>query len=193
MACTLDLLGDKWTLLVVRDLFTGQERFEQFLASREGMASNILADRLARLQEGGIVEQRVNPEHRGRPTYHLTDRGLAPALQSLASRAPFAVEIIGVPQLRLNETTEAAIYYVVAESLTNAAKHSGASEARVEMSTTNDTVIVEIRDNGCGGASLTGGTGIRGLADRVEALDGTFELESPPETGTVIRAEFPLS
>lgn len=123
----------------------------------------------------------------------LTDRGLAPALQSLASRAPFAVEIIGVPQLRLNETTEAAIYYVVAESLTNAAKHSGASEARVEMSTTNDTVIVEIRDNGCGGASLTGGTGIRGLADRVEALDGTFELESPPETGTVIRAEFPLS
>jgi len=77
VACTLDLLGDKWTLLVVRDLFTGQERFEQFLASREGMASNILADRLARLQEGGIVEQRVNPEHRGRPTYHLTDRGLA--------------------------------------------------------------------------------------------------------------------
>jgi DNA-binding HxlR family transcriptional regulator len=77
VACTLDLLGDKWTLLVVRDLFTGKERFEQFLASPEGMASNILADRLARLQEGGIVEQRVNPEHRGRPTYHLTHRGSA--------------------------------------------------------------------------------------------------------------------
>ncbi len=77
VACTLDLLGDKWTLLVVRDLFTGKERFEQFLASREGMASNILADRLARLQVGGIVEQRVNPEHRGRFTYHLTDRGAA--------------------------------------------------------------------------------------------------------------------
>ncbi len=87
VACTLDLLGDKWTLLVVRDLFTGKERFEQFLSSREGMASNILADRLARLQQGGIVEQRPNPEHRGRPTYHLTERGtgLRGVLDAVAS------------------------------------------------------------------------------------------------------------
>ena len=87
VACTLDLLGDKWTLLVVRDLFTGKERFEQFLASPEGMASNILADRLARLQEGGIVEQRANPEHRGRATYHLTERGagLRGVLDAVAS------------------------------------------------------------------------------------------------------------
>ena len=88
VACTLDLLGDKWTLLVVRDLFTGKERFEQFLASPEGMASNILADRLARLQDGGIVErQRANPEHRGRATYHLTERGaeLQGVLDAVAS------------------------------------------------------------------------------------------------------------
>ena len=87
MSCTLELLGDKWTLLVVRDLFTGKERFEQFLASPEGMASNILADRLARLQDGGIIEQRANPEHRGRATYHLTERGagLRGVLDAVAS------------------------------------------------------------------------------------------------------------
>ena len=109
----------------------------------------------------------------------LTDRGLAPALQSLANRAPFPVEITGVPALRLPEAVEAAVYYVVAESLTNAAKHADASEARVELSRTNETVVVEIRDNGSGGASLSGGSGIRGLADRIEALGGQFRSRAP--------------
>jgi signal transduction histidine kinase len=122
----------------------------------------------------------------------LTDRGLAPALQSLANRAPFPVEIAGVSALRLPEATEAAVYYVVAESLTNAAKYADASEARIELSTTNETVVVEIRDNGRGGASLSGGSGIRGLADRIEALGGHLELASPAGAGTVIRAELPL-
>ena len=122
----------------------------------------------------------------------LTDRGLAPALQSLANRAPFTVEIIGVPALRLPQALEAAVYYVVAESLTNAAKHAGASEARVEMSTTSTAVVVEIRDNGSGGASFAGGSGMRGLADRIEALAGHFELHSPADVGTVVRATLPL-
>jgi len=76
VSCTLDLLGDKWTLLVVRDLLRGKQRFDEFLTSPEGMASNILADRLSRLTEAGMLEQRPNPEHRGRATYHLTKRGL---------------------------------------------------------------------------------------------------------------------
>jgi signal transduction histidine kinase len=122
----------------------------------------------------------------------LTDRGLAPALQSIANRAPFPVEITGVPVLRLPEAVEAAVYYVVAESLTNAAKYADASEARVELSRTNETVVVEIRDNGSGGASLSGGSGIRGLVDRIEALGGQVELESPAGAGTVIRAKLPL-
>ena len=122
----------------------------------------------------------------------LTDRGLAPALQSLANRAPFPVEIAGVPSLRLTEAVEAAVYYVVAESLTNAAKHAGASEASVEMSATDETVVVEIRDNGSGGANLIDGSGIQGLADRIEALGGQLELHSPAKAGTVIRAELPL-
>jgi signal transduction histidine kinase len=122
----------------------------------------------------------------------LTDRGLAPALQSLANRSPFPVELTGVPALRLPEAVEAAIYYVVAESLTNAAKHAGASEGFVELSTTPQTVTVEICDNGSGGASVTGGTGLRGLVDRIEALGGELWVQSSPHGGTVIRAELPL-
>jgi signal transduction histidine kinase len=122
----------------------------------------------------------------------LTDRGLAPALQSLASRSPFPVEVTGVPALRLPEPIEAAIYYVVAESLTNAAKHSGATKGRVDLSATPETIVVEIRDDGGGGANLTGGTGLRGLADRTEALGGRIEVNSPPGGGTVVRATLPL-
>ena len=122
----------------------------------------------------------------------LTDRGLAPALQSLANRSPFPVAIAGVPALRLPEPVEAALYYVVAESLTNAAKHSGATKGSVTLSTTPETVVVEIRDNGSGGANLTSGTGLRGLADRVEALGGELQLQSPVDGGTVIQAELPL-
>jgi DNA-binding HxlR family transcriptional regulator len=75
VSCTLDLLGDKWTLLVVRDLFLGKERFEEFLASPEGIATNVLSERLKRLRDGRLVEQRSNAAHRGRRTYHLTERG----------------------------------------------------------------------------------------------------------------------
>jgi signal transduction histidine kinase len=122
----------------------------------------------------------------------LTDRGLAPALQSLANRSPFPVELTGAPAHRLPEAIEAALYYFVAESLTNAAKHAGASEGVIELSTTPHAVAVEIRDNGSGGANLTSGTGLRGLADRIEALGGELRLESDPGAGTLVRAELPL-
>jgi signal transduction histidine kinase len=122
----------------------------------------------------------------------LTDRGLQPALQSLANRAPFPVEIAGVPALRLPEAVEAAVYYVVAESLTNAAKHADASEARVVVSRANETVVVEIRDNGRGGASMDRGSGLRGLADRIDAFGGRLDLTSPSAGGTVVRATLPL-
>jgi signal transduction histidine kinase len=122
----------------------------------------------------------------------LTDRGLAPALQSLANRSPFPVKVAGVPALRLPQPVEEALYYVVAESLTNAAKHSGATEGSVELSTTPETVVVEIRDSGRGGANLTNGSGLRGLVDRIEALGGELRVSSPSGDGTVIRAELPL-
>jgi len=122
----------------------------------------------------------------------LTERGLAPALQSIANRAPFKVAISGVPNERLPAVIEAAIYYLVAETLTNTAKHAGASQAEVQLSATGDTVTVEIRDDGSGGAQLSPGSGIRGLADRIEALGGRFDLRSPVGAGTVVRAELPL-
>ena len=122
----------------------------------------------------------------------LSDRGLEPALQSLANRAPFHVRLSGVPPGRLAEPIEAAVYYVVAESLTNAAKHGGATEAHVALATTNNEIVVEISDNGSGGADLTRGTGLRGLADRVEALGGRFKVQSSELAGTVIRASLPL-
>ena len=122
----------------------------------------------------------------------LTDRGLVPALQSLANRAPFLVEIAARAPTRLPETVEAAVYFVVAESLTNAAKHSGASEAFIELTTTADAVIVEIRDNGSGGANLGNGSGLRGLADRVEALGGQLSVRSDAVDGTLIHAELPI-
>ena len=123
----------------------------------------------------------------------LSDRGLEPALRSLANRAPFPVDVVGAPPPRLDEGLEAAVYYLVAESLTNAVKHADASEARVEIETTDDEVTVAIRDNGTGGASREGGSGLRGLADRIEALGGRLELESPSGGGTVVRATLPLA
>jgi DNA-binding HxlR family transcriptional regulator len=71
----LDILGDRWTLLLVRDMFLGKERYDQFLRAPEGIATNVLSERLARLVESGIVETRRDPLHRGRATYHLTERG----------------------------------------------------------------------------------------------------------------------
>jgi signal transduction histidine kinase len=122
----------------------------------------------------------------------LTDRGLGPALGSLADRAPFPVEIAGAPSQRFDPALEAAVYYVVAESLTNVAKYADASSAQVEVSSTDDVISVAVRDDGRGGASIGAGSGLRGLADRVEALGGRLDVRSPVGAGTVVRARLPL-
>jgi signal transduction histidine kinase len=121
----------------------------------------------------------------------LTERGLGAALQSLASRAPVPVELAGLPDGRLPSGVEAAAYYLVAEALTNVAKYAQASVASVRVQRVNGLVLVEVTDDGIGGADTSKGSGIRGLADRVEALDGRLEVESPPGAGTRIRAEIP--
>ena len=112
----------------------------------------------------------------------LADRGLAPALETLASRTPLPVEVEGVPEERLAEPLEAAVYFVVAESLTNAVKHARASELRVRMAAANGELRVEIADDGRGGADpgAGDGTGLRGLADRVEALGGRLASNHRP-------------
>jgi signal transduction histidine kinase len=122
----------------------------------------------------------------------LTDRGLPAALEALAARAPVPVEITGGLDERLPGPVEAAAYYVVAEALTNVAKYSGASAVEVRAERQNGRVIVEVADDGIGGADPARGSGLRGLADRVEALDGALEVESPAGAGTTVRAVIPL-
>jgi PAS domain S-box-containing protein len=121
----------------------------------------------------------------------LTDRGLRAAVEMLAGRAPIPVEIAGLPDERLPAPVEAAAYYLIAEALTNVAKYAQASIVRVRVAATGTSVLVEVSDDGVGGADPASGSGLRGLADRVEALGGSFEVESPAGSGTRLRAEIP--
>jgi signal transduction histidine kinase len=123
----------------------------------------------------------------------LTDRGLGAALEALAQRAPLPVDLDEMPDDRLPSAVEAAAYFVVAESLTNVAKYSGAQHASVRVGRLDGFAVVEVSDDGVGGADPAAGTGLRGLADRLAALDGRLEVHSPPGGGTVIRANIPCA
>jgi signal transduction histidine kinase len=121
----------------------------------------------------------------------LTERGLEPAVRALADRAPQPVELDVSIHGRLPDPVEAAAYYVVAEALTNVAKYAQASGVSVGLARENGKACIEVRDDGVGGAAAGGGSGLRGLADRVEALGGRFVVESPAGAGTTLRAEIP--
>jgi PAS domain S-box-containing protein len=121
----------------------------------------------------------------------LSHRGLALAIEALAERAPFPVEVATIPEERLPEQVEAAAFYVISEALTNVAKYAQASLARVSVSCDDGHAVIEVADDGVGGADEARGTGLRGLGDRVEALDGTLVVESPPGRGTRVRAVIP--
>jgi len=121
----------------------------------------------------------------------LTERGLEPALRALADRAPVPVELEFAPTSRLPGPVEAAAYYVVSEALTNVAKYAGASHVRVRVDQNGTSALIEVADDGAGGADPSGGSGLRGLADRVEALGGHLTVESPLGAGTTLRAELP--
>ena len=123
----------------------------------------------------------------------LTDRGLAVALEALASRAPIPVEVACEPPDGLPDAATTAIYFVVSEALTNVAKYARAEQATVAVRRVADTVVVEVSDDGVGGANLAGGSGLRGLSDRVSTLDGRLEVLSPVGEGTQVRAEIPLA
>jgi signal transduction histidine kinase len=123
----------------------------------------------------------------------LTDRGLEPALEALAERAPLPVSLDQMPAERLPAPVEAAAYFVVAEALTNVVKYAGASTAAVRIRRNGSYAVVEVHDDGVGGADPTIGTGLRGLADRLAALDGRLEVHSPPGEGTTVRAEVPCA
>ena len=121
----------------------------------------------------------------------LTEEGLAAALAALARRAPVPVELI-VCQERLPATVEATAYFVAAEALANVAKHARASRATIGVTRRDGAVAVEVADDGMGGADA-GGAGLRGMRDRVEALDGSLRVESPSGGGTRVTAAIPCA
>jgi signal transduction histidine kinase len=123
----------------------------------------------------------------------LSRGGLEPALKALGRRSPVPVEFDVRGRERLPEPVEVAAYYVVAEALTNAAKHAHASFVRVEAEVTNGDLSVSVRDDGVGGADPARGSGLVGLTDRVEALGGKLTLHSPPAGGTTLEVDLPLS
>jgi signal transduction histidine kinase len=123
----------------------------------------------------------------------LTDRGLVAALEALASRSPLPVSVEAEATERAPPSAEAAAYFVASEALTNVVRHAQAEHAVVRVDRPDGRLCVEIRDNGRGGADPTGGSGLRGLSDRVAALDGSLEVESRPGRGTVVRAVIPVA
>ena len=122
----------------------------------------------------------------------LRQQGLGPALKVLAARTPVTVRVAALPGERLPEPVETAAYYLVAEALTNVARHAHASVATVSVTRTGERARIEVRDDGTGGADTRHGSGLRGLADRLEALGGCLELDSPPGAGTTLIGELPL-
>jgi signal transduction histidine kinase len=121
----------------------------------------------------------------------LTEDGLGAALEVLVRRSPVPVEVTVDFDERLPEATEAAAYYAVAEALTNVAKYADAGRVDVRIARSASGITVDVDDDGVGGATLTGGSGLQGLADRVEALGGSFEIHSPRGGGTRLHASLP--
>ena len=164
---------------------------EAKLPAEPDQATEILV--AARLELSEALEE-LRELARGLHPNVLTDRGLGPALEALMVRSPIPVDI-DIPDERFPPAIEAAAYYVAAEALANVAKYAGANEARVSIAEDVDAgaLVIEVADDGIGGADPARGSGLEGLEDRVEALDGTFEVESPAGAGTRVRATIPMA
>jgi signal transduction histidine kinase len=121
----------------------------------------------------------------------LTDRGLAPAIDALADRTPVEVDAMVDVTDRLSKPVEAAAYFVVAEALTNVVKYAQASNVAIAVRQVNGEVLVDVSDDGVGGVDVGAGSGLRGLQDRLAAVDGEMDIDSPPGAGTRLRARIP--
>jgi signal transduction histidine kinase len=122
----------------------------------------------------------------------LSEGGLGPALRLLARRSPIPVEVDQTIESRLPPPVEVAAYYVVAEALTNSTKHARASVVHVSVQPRDSRLHLSVRDDGCGGADPARGTGLTGLADRIQALGGTFTIRSPIDEGTTVQVDLPI-
>ena len=139
--------------------------------------------------EGAIRELRELA--RGLHPVALTEGGLRPALEALVGRSSIPARLVAAPDERFAAPVEATAYFTIAEGLTNAARYAAAKRVEIEAVRVNGRLRVEVRDDGHGGADPSAGSGLRGLADRAAALDGSFEVTSPAAGGTVLRLEIP--
>jgi signal transduction histidine kinase len=192
--------GDQARRRIERDLHDGtQQRLVSLVLDLRAAEAAVpperpeLRARLARVADGltGALEE-LRELSRGIHPAILSEGGLAPALKALARRSAVPVELEVDVQERLPEPVEVAAYYVVSEALANAAKHAHASVAQVEAEARDGLLRLSVRDDGVGGATPGGGSGLVGLADRVEALGGTVEVHSPAGEGTRLQIDLPI-
>jgi signal transduction histidine kinase len=184
---------------IERDIHDGaQQRLVALglrLRSAQRTAGAASDPQLRKLLEGTIGELQVAVDElrelaRGVHPAILTEEGLCAALEALATRSPFPIAL-DVEDERMPEHVEATAYFVACEALANVGKHSNASKATVEAHRRNGVLTIEVDDDGVGGASAQNGSGLRGLADRVEALGGRLVIDSPDGGGTRVVAEIP--
>lgn len=193
--------GDEARRRIERDLHDGAQQQLVSLGMRLRLAANSarsagqeqlaeeLEDAIATLNQG--LKELRELAHGIHPSL-LSQGGLALAVPELAGRCPVPVEVDVQADGRLPELIESTAYFAIAESLANIAKHSQATRAWIRARVEGDRVVIEVRDNGVGGASLDAGSGVLGIADRIEAVGGELELVSPRGSGTTVTVRMPL-
>jgi signal transduction histidine kinase len=190
--------GDTARRRLERDLHDGAQQRLVSLAIRLRILSRRVGAEEAAAVEACIAElltalEELRDLARGLHPAVLTEHGLTAALEALAARSALPVSVHASLPERLPEAQEVALYYVALEAITNVAKYAGAQTAEIRVRHTGGWAEIEISDDGVGGADAAAGSGLRGLADRVEALDGRLQVHSPPGSGTTLRATIPLS
>ncbi|MFH9981235.1 sensor histidine kinase [Streptomyces sp. NPDC017179] len=186
---------------IERDLHDGAQARLVNLAMGLGLAKEKLLEGQSDEHVAAMVEeahgevklalQELRDLARGIHPAVLTDRGLDAALSAVASRCTVPVQVTVELEARPAAAIEGIAYFTVSELLQNVSKHSGARSASVDVWRTDDRLLIQVGDDGSGGARLDGGTGMRGLAERLDAVDGLFVVESPPGGPTTVTAELP--
>jgi signal transduction histidine kinase len=193
--------GDDARRRIERDLHDGaQQRLVTLgvaLRRAEGKIPaglDTLRSEVTRISEGliGAVNE-LRDLSRGIHPSILTEGGLAPALKALGRRSTVRVKLEMGFEHRLPDQVEVAAYYTVSEALTNASKHAGGTRVWVSLRAEDNMLLLAVRDDGVGGADTRRGSGLTGLRDRIEALGGKIEIESPSGSGTLVEAEIPIA
>jgi signal transduction histidine kinase len=180
---------------VERDLHDGAQQRLVALAIRLQIAKGTNPEAAGLLDEATAELQTAVAEvrdlSRGLNPTILTEAGLSAAVESLAERASLPVRVDAVDR-RFPPAVESTAYFVILEALTNVARHASATEARVGVREQAGMLVIEVTDDGVGGADATGGSGLRGLTDRVSAAGGRLTVTSPRGAGTTVRVELPI-